>query len=1573
MKILSSIGAALLVLLGSAAAVPPYASDSFVTGIVGRATGFVHMEEVGGRWWAVDPLGRGFYFTGVQSANMWGVRDFLTRRRVYEENCLQIYGSQARWEEDCLAKLKSWGFNMLGHGCQQSLECRGLVHARELGMTQALCRGKDPDRYICKETTPSCSAFPNVFHPGFERYCREFARKHCAPHRDNPWVAGWYVDNELAWWGDREARYRPRCNGLYETVVRLPATHSARRALDDFLASRGVAKGDSVPDALKREFLLFAAERYFAVTAAAIREADPNHMLLGARFAGLDGAADPEVFAIAARHSDVLTFNCYPWADLDRNEVLVKRGGERVAEAFDALFVRTRKPLLVTEWSFPALDAGLPCAGGAGQRFATQALRAQASELWMKTLLALPYVAGWNFFRWVDQPASGIARYNREDTNYGLVNERNEPYAPLVEAFTRVQRDIPRLRQAGLPPVRPLPAAAASPQGLLDELAPPAKVAFARDGKAFRVDAGGGVVFRGQVGGARMLDAINLGERALGSYGAMVSRDEPGGRRVWTEVSSVTDVSWRELPNGRGELTLRATGGDADASFAATHRLTFVPGSAKFLCECLRVENTGRAAVDLDRVYFRLFPAFPVEPGDSVAAAPPCPCWKIPRQVSWTSPRGLLLGAMTTADNLAVFRFYTDARGGTHPDMGFHPGSERRLEAGAAWTPPSPMWILATAAATSYGPPTPEPMFTPEQVEKIADAWDAKQSGGKKPEAQKPPAPKPQLTVKVEQTPKAPAPAARTPSAPAEAGTTNSLGGGVSVQLDDRGGFSFRAGAQTLAFEPFALTPSAGGKMPSIAFRIEDDALVVDVAGDEKDFGSVSFGRCALAPKELYFGYGYFVRDPGRFSQPLNGHQNATRYAGFAFTNGFSLVVATTTPPENLYHDPERGSFGFRVDQPTTFTLVPGRKGAFDCALRYRKHFATPAPAGFAAKAGRFCVDSWNGTFAQFGEFIRRAADDYGLRDDLLFYTHCWQRYGFDRHLPDVYPPSPTFGTAEELKAACALAHSRGWNFGVHLNVIDCYTNSPWFSWDRICHVKSKSGSWEPEKAWLNPPCGEQSWRLLPKFGGDSIRYQVGQMLSGGFCPDALFIDVTGSGPVGAATCRDRAGNVHSLIENTRENARMFDTARSCLRPAEGLRAFRPFVSSEAPCDYLVGALDGGDCQWMHLASEKGAYRWVFAPGTVQEKTPWFPLVYHDRISLHGVGYSARFEGARGEDCHGVDSDDYISCELMNGHSLMADCYNRDAYKAEAGILEPLDMERCLRQTVRKYWLAQHIARELGTATVSRVSFVNDDPTHIRVDWSTGMKVFVNRGRKDWVCATGDPGLDEVVLPQYGFVAFNKRTDRYAAIRRRGDRVVEESAYSEGGRVVRYLNPRGADTAVGRLAVAPQTNAGIAPNRVVSVRTEWKLLKGQALPTGRYQVSYWLLDPMFREYSPKSAAVLARTVETSLDKPLEASFAWPAEAKGTRVLHVAVSPLGADVQDPKARLKLLGTAAFYRRYRQGTFDAKGAYAAYSCPDANLWERLFPPSEPVDYGWIQTTEAFRLVSEPKKPDVKTLLP
>jgi hypothetical protein len=92
-----------------------------------------------------------------------------------------------------------------------------------------------------------------------------------------------------------------------------------------------------------------------------------------------------------------------------------------------------------------------------------------------------------------------------------------------------------------------------------------------------------------------------------------------------------------------------------------------------------------------------------------------------------------------------------------------------------------------------------------------------------------------------------------------------------------------------------------------------------------------------------------------------------------------------------------------------------------------------------------------------------------------------------------------------------------------------------------------------------------------------------------------------------------------------------------------------------------------------------------------------------------------------------------------------------------------------------------------------------------------------------------------------------------------------------------------------------------------------------------------------------------------------------------RVVHVAVCPVGADANDAAARFKLLGTSAFYRRYRLGTLAPDGVYTPFICPDANLWERLFPPKSPIDFGWIQTDKDLRLVTTPGKPDIRQELP
>ena len=178
---------------------------------------------------------------------------------------------------------------------------------------------------------------------------------------------------------------------------------------------------------------------------SAIREADPDHMILGCRFAEPFSRVHPVLWEVCGKHCDVVSFNCYPWADLDQGVVLDGKGGRPVAERFAEIHGWCGRPLMVTEFAFPALDAGRPCLHGAGQRFPTQEGRAAATALFARVMLSLPYFAGYSYFMFLDQPASGIADDFPEDSNYGLINEFGVPYPEITAAFHDVNRDADAL------------------------------------------------------------------------------------------------------------------------------------------------------------------------------------------------------------------------------------------------------------------------------------------------------------------------------------------------------------------------------------------------------------------------------------------------------------------------------------------------------------------------------------------------------------------------------------------------------------------------------------------------------------------------------------------------------------------------------------------------------------------------------------------------------------------------------------------------------------------------------------------------------------------------------------------------------------------------------------------------------------------------------------------------------------------------------------------------------------------------------------------------------------------------
>ena len=721
-------------------AFPPYRPSGPETGLRGTATGFFHIETIDGRDWPIDPAGRAVILAGTQHIKPWGTFSDAAGYSPYGRFVATNYPSVGDWAGETLARLDDWGFTMLGNACALGVLARKtLPHVRNVQLGQRVCRG-DPDWYVREWQFKPCSALPNVFHPDFAAACEWRAREQCAPYKDDPWLIGWFIDNELAWWGTGK---RIKGTGLYGLVSKLPPAHSARKALDAFLAQRGLAVGPDVPREAKIDFLRLYARTYYEKTVAAIRKADPNHMVLGSRYAGIDGAA-PVVWEEAGRLCDVVTFNCYPWADLDRGIVLDAEGGVPMTERLREYHGYAKAPLMVTEWSFPAMDHGHPCLVGAGQRFRTQQERVQATMLFARTLLADPHVVGYDYFKWNDQPKTGSSRHSPEDCNYGLVNDDGVPYPGITQAFKSLHGDLVKWR--GAPPPGESRAPAPQTAGASERDRFFAEETDGRhatgDTQAVAFDmkpdgrwslSNGLLRISGRVGSKWLADTVAFADgRPVGRLNILLAAEDCD-RYLWLDTTRLADVKCeRDETTGAVSALLRGLGGscvsrapaetpgnapgdsppettaDTTLCFALTLRVTLLPGRPDALLEIDSLENLSDDTLAASAVYMRAFSHDRQTARPTVAPS----IWKAPKVGTWSIPGGGEWGLATHDSSVRKFRFFITPKNGVqHPDAAFSTvpdGETFPVAPGETWRPPVPMGARLFIRGRDGALPQPE-------------------------------------------------------------------------------------------------------------------------------------------------------------------------------------------------------------------------------------------------------------------------------------------------------------------------------------------------------------------------------------------------------------------------------------------------------------------------------------------------------------------------------------------------------------------------------------------------------------------------------------------------------------------------------------------------------------------------------------------------------------------------------------------------------------------------------------------------------------------------------------------------
>ena len=683
-------------------AVKPYTLDGF-DGIRAKPTGYFHPKQIDGKWWLIDPKGRGFYMVGTDHISYHVHWCEKLGYAPYGRNMRTQYGSEAAWADVVAGQLKAWGFNTLPANHSRLLRYRSFAHIEFLAWGTLF----SPIDDIVPKTT--WTGVPNVFGSKWARHCDKRSRLQCAPNKNDPWLIGYFIDNELEWYGKI---HRPW--GVFVEAWKKPADHSAKQAwlkcvrehvkdIETFNAHWGTkipsfealasdtAPGQPTCDAAKavaHTFLRTAVERYFKIAADAIRRHAPNHLVLGCRFAG--GA--PDIWDIAGKYCDIVSLNTYPRIDVN--------GGVPASfiEYLRKCHAMCNRPMMITEWSFPALDAGLPSKHGAGMRVDTQAQKTRCFEHYQTLLFSLPFMIGSDYFMWVDEPELGISKTFPEDSNYGLTNLHGQPYKLLTAACARLNPKAYELHLAGkvraasprkIAPwlVAPPKGQADRPDGKLDLRVGDLRVTVEKDGHACR---------------------LTLGDELLGHLTCLMH--QRAGQDLWVRADRAKVVAVRRDRDATiADLELSYVGqdapmtqvddktGDGERLRARPHRfkagwrlrLPTKPVKTPFIAsECLWIDNTDTEPWDLVEVFHWVAPQVGGSVDGDEADGPDVPNYYL-HAAGWVDRKaGLGVGVTYPPGSGYECRYWRDERGGVHSDLRYE--VDQRLAPGKRYVPGAP-------------------------------------------------------------------------------------------------------------------------------------------------------------------------------------------------------------------------------------------------------------------------------------------------------------------------------------------------------------------------------------------------------------------------------------------------------------------------------------------------------------------------------------------------------------------------------------------------------------------------------------------------------------------------------------------------------------------------------------------------------------------------------------------------------------------------------------------------------------------------------------------------------------------
>jgi len=411
-----------------------------------EATGFFRLEH-DNRWWLVSPEGHPFISFGLNHVEP----DEMLRpyNRRYWSAMLGCDASRdnpafmAAYEEEVRLDFARFGMNTLA--CHSNV---GHYASWKVPYVHTL-RVVD----ICHWQTPTAVDFLDVFSDAFAERCRAFAAEDAAPRANDPYLIGYsYTDCPILTPLEAAQRTVVMYGGArvetptWPNVLRnLGAEDAGKRAYVDLMREvyaedigafntaygqrfEGFGELLATPNwcpavatfdkTRMRDYYMFLeriVDRYYAVLNAAIREADPNHLIVGDKMNGNTDLPD-EIMALVGKHMDVVFFQWY--ADYDRQKETLNRWSRL-----------TNKPLFNGDSSFSVPTRHTP--DSLGPHCGSHEERALRATAYAEKAFARPDFIGWNWCGWMDRWAG----YGRDARHTGLQDPFGNVYVPMQVAM----------------------------------------------------------------------------------------------------------------------------------------------------------------------------------------------------------------------------------------------------------------------------------------------------------------------------------------------------------------------------------------------------------------------------------------------------------------------------------------------------------------------------------------------------------------------------------------------------------------------------------------------------------------------------------------------------------------------------------------------------------------------------------------------------------------------------------------------------------------------------------------------------------------------------------------------------------------------------------------------------------------------------------------------------------------------------------------------------------------------------------------------------------------------------------